>query len=66
MKKSIIHYQSPGKTFAEIVEAEPECGDFCDTCGDCLYCYPEGCYNGEQEHLWVEYDSVDTSLRVWK
>lgn len=37
------------------VLAEPICGvDFCDTCGDCLYCYGNEQYSEDQdEHRWV-------------
>lgn len=43
-----------------VEEADPVCGeDFCDCCGDCLACEPEGpCYGGSQtesDHLWVRY-----------
>jgi hypothetical protein len=34
-------------------EPAPECGeDFCDTCGDCLSCFPGECFEGKQ-HVWV-------------
>ena len=39
-----------------VENGEPRCGvDFCDTCGDCLYCYGEDrCYlNADGEHMWV-------------
>lgn len=34
---------------------EPECGkDFCQRCGDCLYCYgSDPCLHGD-EHIWPE------------
>lgn len=36
--------------------AEPSCGeDFCDDCGDCLYCYYEDSCPGGY-HRWVVYD----------
>jgi hypothetical protein len=37
-------------------DAEPECGeDFCDTCGDCLHCYPWQCRDGDGAHRWISY-----------
>jgi hypothetical protein len=48
------------KTLA-VFDAIPVCGDFCDTCGDCLHCYDgDGCMvNGEWDsdgaHYWVIY-----------
>jgi hypothetical protein len=37
------------------VEAEPRCGDHCDSCGDCLRCYDwEGC-----DHRWVVYADLE-------
>lgn len=42
----------------DIVDAEPVCGDYCDSCGDCLVC--QGCdpcpYSEDGEHLWVVYE----------
>lgn len=33
----------------------PICGDYCDTCGDCLKCYGEDdCLDGKK-HSWVVY-----------
>ena len=40
----------------ELVEATPRCGDFCDSCGDCLYCYhqwDDGC-----DGRWVLYRGI--------
>lgn len=36
---------------------EPECGkDFCDSCGDCLACFEDGCPQTDGgEHRWVVY-----------
>lgn len=57
MRKSI--YDERGDVFIRAVEAEPECGkNFCDSCGDCLHCYPGECIDrsGETgEHRWVQY-----------
>jgi hypothetical protein len=43
-----------------VVEATPRCGDYCDTCGDCLHCYNEAgyepCLDG---HRWVLYEDID-------
>lgn len=39
-------------------ERELECGNTCDICGDCLYCYREDpCFPfGEpDDHVWVIY-----------
>ena len=45
----------------EVVEDIPICGkDFCDTCGDCLYCYGETECVHEGGHYWVEYTEVNT------
>ncbi len=36
---------------------DPKCGeDFCDSCGDCLHCYPW--YEGYCLHSWVIYKDV--------
>lgn len=45
--------------------AEPECGrDFCDKCGDCLYCYSEDCNSHDYCGLarWVLYVGDDVDL----
>ena len=45
-------------SFIDEEEAIPECGDYCEHCGDCLYCYSEDGCGGEEgvEHSWVVYD----------
>jgi len=42
-------------------EAEPICGeDFCETCGECLWCYVgEPCYPDKGNHMWVRYLNDD-------
>ncbi len=55
MNKHII---KDGKV-TEDIKAVPVCMvDFCDSCGECLYCYWEDkCYgNDDGEHLWVKYE----------
>lgn len=46
------------KTGTRLVRKEvatPTCGDFCDTCGECLYCWSHiPCFDNA-EHYWVEY-----------
>jgi len=51
--------QSDGSVVFE--SREPECGeDFCDLCGDCLYCYGhESCFDGGIDngpHRWYVYN----------
>lgn len=43
----------------QLVNATPRCGfDYCDRCGDCLYCYEDDpCAPGSQWHTWVVYPS---------
>lgn len=51
-------YTERGDIFLGELEAEPECGeDFCDTCGDCLYCYgDEDCvHNAGHGHAAIKY-----------
>lgn len=36
---------------------KPQCGDYCDHCGDCLYCGGEMCINGG-DHSWVIYPEL--------
>jgi hypothetical protein len=38
------------------VEAPPRCGDYCDTCGDCLHCSHE---TGNCDGRWVLYRGID-------
>ena len=52
-------YDPQGEGLLRTEEAEPECGkDFCDNCGDCLYCYGDEectCSNNGKHH-WAEYE----------
>jgi hypothetical protein len=38
--------------YRRYLKGKPECGDYCDHCGDCLYCGGEMCINGA-DHNWV-------------
>lgn len=41
------------------MDGEPVCGvDFCDNCGDCMYCYGgELCVvSADDEHVWFPTD----------
>ncbi len=52
----------PAKPKPEATEKQaPECGDYCDACGDCLYCYDEEpCFFSEDgKHSWVKDDDDD-------
>lgn len=49
-------YSNQTHRLLRVEEAQPKCGDHCDTCGDCLYCYPDHCYPGAGEHSWVDYE----------
>jgi len=54
-------YDKDGIKLLRTVEDHPVCAmDFCDHCGECLFCYGEGpCIDGK-EHLWVQYgEKVD-------
>ncbi len=44
------------------IEMAPRCGeDFCDSCGDCLSCFGDGCEDG---CWWVVYaDSMDDAVK---
>lgn len=59
MKKYIYSEQDSNKLL-RIEEAVPECGDYCDRCGECLACFGgDECWNGSEfvgEHFWVEYE----------
>lgn len=43
---------------AGLIRALPECGNYCDSCGDCLACsgnmYCYGTFS-DGKHRWVEY-----------
>lgn len=61
MTKNI--YNEHGDVLLRKEEAEPECGkDFCDQCGDCLYCYGcDPCHSGsDDQHFWVKYGDPAT------
>ena len=45
-------YDDMGKECLASLEAPLRCGDYCDTCGDCLYCSGVYCEYG---CLWVIY-----------
>lgn len=47
-----------GKTRLRTEDANPVCGDYCDSCGDCLVCYAEDCClnNNDERHRWIEYE----------
>lgn len=53
-------YSEEGNKLLRIEEATPICGDYCDTCGDCLHCYGgEPCYESQGgEHFWVTYEQA--------
>jgi hypothetical protein len=56
----IAEVEQPDRTY-ELVEMGPvKCGTFCDTCGDCLHCYPHDeeswCATGGR---WVIYMDDD-------
>lgn len=55
-------YDQNGHQEIAVEKAEPQCGeDFCDSCGDCLFCYGgDPCYtNDDGPHFWVEYRSQE-------
>ena len=69
MKKFI--FRDKPFSFVRKEEATPVCGkDFCDTCGDCLYCYVgDPCYDGSEEkgaHYWVSYIDLEEKRRCKK
>lgn len=43
--------------FVDTVRLTPKCGqDFCEQCGDCLYCYGEDeCVITGNGHDWIKY-----------
>jgi hypothetical protein len=58
MQKTIVYNNGT----SEIVEDVPQCGDYCDGCGDCLHCYWEDeCVCGGS-HSWVVYRDVPETL----
>lgn len=45
-------------TYEYVPTGEPICGeDFCDDCGECLACYPDG-WEGHS-HTWVKYQGAE-------
>lgn len=56
----VIDYSDGRGTARQVTyEANPRCGDFCDGCGDCLYCYgSDYCPNGM--HTWIVYIDNDS------
>ena len=56
MKRHV--YSHDGLTLLRVEEANPVCGDHCDACGDCLYCYGENpCLDSKDgQHFWVVYE----------
>jgi len=53
-------YDSHGTEIIGHVErAAPVCGeDFCDECGDCLYCYGDDeCPSASGVHNWIYYEN---------
>jgi len=60
-------YDSKGMTLLRIEEAEPECGDYCDSCGACLGCQGEDWCSGDwdcgPEHHWVVYEEAENEDR---
>ena len=60
MIKNIINSKGEIKS----KETDPVCGkDFCDTCGDCLYCYAgDDCLDGG-EHCWIVYVEDKVEIR---
>lgn len=54
----IADIEKPDGTYERREMGDPLCGEaFCDTCGDCLHCYAEDCYNGSYcgAPRWVIY-----------
>ena len=54
-----------GRTIGHM-HTEPECGeDFCDFCGDCLYCYGDDeCLSSpDGRHRWVIYVDSEEEAR---
>lgn len=49
-----------------VIEATPRhLQDFCEYCGDCLYCYGgDPCYGNDEpgEHAWVIYDEENVPV----
>lgn len=47
------------------IELSPICGDYCDSCGDCLYCFREDACGGipDREHAWVVYPDQRDEFR---
>ena len=55
-------YDATGITTVRRVRAVPECGeDFCEDCGDCLYCNGDDpCHApSDRRHRWVVCDGED-------
>jgi len=48
-------YDEAGEKVLRTEVAEPTCGDLCDACGDCLYCYGEDPCVEKGTHFWVQY-----------
>ena len=57
-------YDKAGTTLLRDEQAEPKCNvDFCDSCGDCLYCYGEDFCPGGAGHSWVVYEEAPHDIR---
>jgi len=57
----IAEVETPYGRYISVEMGAPDCGeDFCDTCGDCLHCYPhdaaEWCSTGERWVIYLEND----------
>ncbi len=50
-------YDHRGEKLIRTVKAELVCGDYCDSCGDCMYCsFSMECLSSwTGEHIWIEY-----------
>lgn len=48
-------YATDNSEFLGFIDRVPECGDYCEQCGECLTCYAEDvCTNGGDHH-WIAY-----------
>ena len=50
----IAEVEQADGTYIKQERGEPVCGDFCDSCGDCLHCNPDDTCT-DLCHRWVIY-----------
>lgn len=62
MKATIIFNTGKPNEYTQALELNPQCNDFCDSCGDCLKCNEEElcALSSDGKHSFVIYDDAFT------